>query len=169
MLEVACRRTLVLLGAEERGRGLGGHGGGTGRLGRRDDDKPVTLGLPGKVDDGVLDGVDDLDGDTLLLDTEDFQRRGLGLLGLGVAVDLDAKVRGLGLPVELDVRDVEEVEGTDNLLGGDAHETDLGRVASDFRGPVAEELLVLLDTLAAGGCGGPVKVHDTINLDRGLV
>jgi hypothetical protein len=71
--------------------------------------------------------------------------------------------------VQLDIGNVEQVTGTDNLLGGHAHHTDTCGVAADFGGPEAEQLLVLLDTLAGDGGRRPFEVHDTLNLDRGLV
>lgn len=169
MLEVADRIALALLGTEEGDGCLGRHGRRADRLRRRDDDKPVALGLPCKVNHGVLDRVDNLDGDALLLDAEDLQRGRLRLLGLGVPVDLDAEVRRFRLPVELGVRDAEEVQRPDNLLGRDAHQGDSGGVAADFRCPEAEELFVCLDAVSARGRRGPLKVHDTLDLDRRLV
>lgn len=169
MLEVTGVGTLGLLRAEKGDCRLGGDSCGTDRLGCGNDGETVTLGLPGKVDDGVLDGVDNLDRDTLLLDAEDLEGRGLRLLGLGVTVDLDAEVGALGLPVELSITDTEEVQATDNLLGGDAHEADLGGVAANFGCPEAEELLVRLDSIALDRGGRPVKVHHAVNLDGGLV
>jgi hypothetical protein len=167
--EVTGGTTLELLRGEEGNSGLGGNGGLDDNLAGCDEHEAVALGFPGKVDNGILDGVDDLDGDTLLTNTEDLEVGGKRLLRLGVAVDLDANVGGLGLPVQLAVGDVEEVTGTDNLLGGDGHQTDLCGVAAELRSPVAEELLVSLDTLALGCSGGPLEVGNTLNLDGGLV
>lgn len=110
VLEVSNSVALGLLGAEESNRRLGGNGGSTDRLGGGDDNEPVALGLPGKVYYGILDGVDNLHGDTLLLDTENLESGGLGLLGLGVTVDLDAKVGTLGLPVKLGIGNAEQVQ-----------------------------------------------------------
>lgn len=86
-----------------------------------------------------------------------------------MTVDLDAQEGAVALPVQLGVRDVEQVTGTDNLLAGHAHQTDLGRVAADFRSPVAEELLVVLDALTVRRGGAPLKVLNLLNLDRDLV
>jgi hypothetical protein len=92
MLEVADGVALDLLGAEEGNCCLGRHSGGSHWLGCSDDDKPITFGLPGKVNNGVLDRVDHLDGDALLPDAENLERSSHRLLGLGVPVDLDADV-----------------------------------------------------------------------------
>lgn len=92
VLEVTNSVPFGLFGAEEGNRRLGGNSGGANGLSRRDGDESVTLGLPRKVDDCVLDGVDNLDGDTLLLDAENLQSGGLGLLGLGMPVNLNAEV-----------------------------------------------------------------------------
>lgn len=116
MLEVAHVLTLGLLGTEEGNGSLGRDGSDTHGLGCGDDGEAVALRLPGKVNDGVLDGVDNFNGDTLFLDAEDLKSGGLRLLGLGVSVDLDTEVGGLGLPVELGVADTEEVEGSDDLF-----------------------------------------------------
>jgi hypothetical protein len=70
--------------------------------------------------------------------------------------------------VQLDIGNVEQVTGTDNLLGGHAHHADTGGVAADFGGPEAEQLLVLLDTFAGDGGRRPLEVHNTLNLDGGL-
>lgn len=77
VLEVACELTLGLLRAEESDGSLGSNGGRTRGLGGGDDGKSISLGLPGKVNDCVLDGVNDFHGNTLLLDAENLQRRGL--------------------------------------------------------------------------------------------
>lgn len=166
-LEVAGRDTL-LFGGEERDGGLGENGGAAGGLAGGDGDETSSVGLPSKVDDGILETVDDFDGDTLLAHTENLQVGGHGLLGLGVTVNLDTDVGTLRLPVQLDVRHVEEVTRTDDLLRGNAHQGDTGRVAADFGSPEAEQLFVLLDTLADNGGGGPLEVHNTINLDGSL-
>lgn len=86
-----------------------------------------------------------------------------------MTIDLDADVGGFGLPVQLGIADTEKVQATDDLLGGDAHQADLGGVAADFRRPEAEQLLVRLDTLTLNGGGGPVEVNNTFNLDASLV
>ena len=169
VLEVADRVALGLLGAEEGNGCLGCHSRGADGLGCGDDDEAVALGLPGKVDDSILDSVNHLDRHTLLLDAEDLERGRLRLLGLGVPVDLDADVRAVRLPVQLGVRDAEEVEGPHDLLGRDTHQADPGGVAADLGGPEAEELLIRLDAVAAHGGGRPLKVHDAVNLDGRLV
>lgn len=99
MPEVANNRALRLFRTEESNRGLGRNGSRTNGFCRRYNDKAVSLGFPGKVDDGVLDGVDYLYGYTLLLYAEDLEGSSLGLLGLGMPIDLDSKVRGVGLPM----------------------------------------------------------------------
>jgi hypothetical protein len=167
--EVTGGTALELLRGEEGNSGLGGNGSLDDNLAGCDEHEAVALGFPGKVDNGILDGVDNLDGDALLTNAEDLQVGGKRLLGLGVAVDLDADVGGLGLPVQLAVGDVEEVTGTDDLLGGDGHQTNLGGVAAELGSPVAEELLVRLDALTLGCSGGPLEVDDTLNLDGRLV
>lgn len=116
MLEVAHVLALGLLGAEEGNGSLGRDGGDADRLGCGDDGEAVTLGLPSKVNDSVLDGVDNLNRHTLLLHAEDLKSGGLRLLGLGVSVDLDTQVGGLRLPVKLGIADTEEVEGSDHLF-----------------------------------------------------
>ena len=168
-LEVANTVTLDLLGAEEANGSLGCNSGTRCDLAGSDKNETVTLGLPGEVDDGFLDAVDDLDGDALLSDAENLEVGGKTLLALAVPVDLDADEVGVRLPVELGVGDIEEVPGTDDLLGGNGHETDLSGVAAHFGGPVAEELLVGLDIGPLGGCGRPLEVHDSFDLDAGLV
>ena len=167
--EVAHAGALDLLRAEEGYRRLGGHGGGHDDLGRGDEHEAVPLGLPGEVDDGVLDRIDDLDGHALFPDAEDFEVGRERLFGLGVPVHLDADVGALGLPVELGVGDVEEVPRADDFLGRDAHEADFRRVAADLGGPEAEELLVRLDRVALRARGGPLEVHDAVDLDGRLV
>jgi hypothetical protein len=84
-----------------------------------------------------------------------------------VTVDLDTDVDTLGLPVQLDVGNIEQVTGTDNLLGRHAHHGDTSGVAANLGGPEAEQLLVLLDTLAGDSGGRPLKVVHTLNLHRG--
>lgn len=116
MLEVAGVGSLGLLWAKEGHGCLGGHCGGSNRLCGADDGETVTLGLPCKVDDCILDSVNNLYGDTLLLDAENLESSGLGLLGLGVTVDLDTEIRGIRLPVELSVANAEQVETSHNLL-----------------------------------------------------
>lgn len=86
-----------------------------------------------------------------------------------MTVNLNAEVVRVGLPVELGIRDAEEVERSDDLLGRDAHQADLGGVAAHFGGPETEKLLVGLDTLTVRGSRRPLKVHHTVNLDGGLV
>lgn len=81
MLKAARDRSLGLLGAEESDGGLGRHSGNANGLGGSDDGETVALGLPCKVDDCILDGVDNLDWNALLLDAEDFESRCLRLLG----------------------------------------------------------------------------------------
>lgn len=82
-----------------------------------------------------------------------------------MTVDLDTEIGGVALPVELCVGNVEQVTGTDDLLGGNAHDTDLCGVATHLRGPVTEELLVGLDTLAVGSSGAPFEVLNLLDLD----
>lgn len=72
-LEVSDLVALCLLWAEEGDRGLGRHGGTDGHLTGGDENETVTLRLPGEVDDGVLDGINNLNGDTLFSDTEDLE------------------------------------------------------------------------------------------------
>ena len=169
MLEVASKLPLGFFRAEKGNGRFGGHSRDADGLCRCDDGESVTLRLPSKVNDGVLDGVHDLHGYALLLDAENLQRRRLRLLGLGVTVDLDAKVGSIRLPVKLGVANAEKVQGTDNLLGRHAHQTDLGGVAANFGRPEAEQLLVRLDTFTLGSGGSPVKVHNAVNLDASLV
>lgn len=64
---------LGLFWGKERDGCLGQHAGAGDSLACCDDDVAVAFGLPGKVDDRVLETVDDLDGDTLFFDTEDFE------------------------------------------------------------------------------------------------
>lgn len=161
--------SLGLLWAVERNRGLWWDSGGDDWLGGGDGDESVTLWLPGEVDDGILDVLDNLDWNSLLLDAENLEGGGEGLLGLGVTVDLDTQVGSLGLPVHAGISDREKVEGSDNLLRWDGHESDLGWVGADFWSPVAEELLVRLDTVTLDSCWGPVEVDDTIDLDGSLL
>jgi hypothetical protein len=52
--EISGRAALELLGSEERHCSLGAHGGALYGFASGDEDKAVALGLPGKVDDGVL-------------------------------------------------------------------------------------------------------------------
>jgi hypothetical protein len=92
--EIARRTALELFGSEERHCSLGAHGGALNGFASGDEDEAVALGLPGKVDDGVLDGIDDFDGHALFADTEDFEIGGEGLFRLGVTVDLDTDIGG---------------------------------------------------------------------------
>ena len=86
-----------------------------------------------------------------------------------MTVDLDTEVGAVALPVKLCVGNIEQVTGTDDLLGGNAHDTDLCRVATHLRGPVTEELLVGLDTLTVRSSGAPLEVLDLLDLDGDLV
>jgi hypothetical protein len=151
-LEVAGGAAL-LLGGKERNRSLRGNGSAGRVLASVDQNETRTVGLPSKVDDGVLEAVDNLHGNTLLAHSENLQVGSQRLLGLGVAVDLDTDVVTLRLPVQLDIRNVEQVTGTDDLLGRHAHHGDTSGVAADFGSPEAEQLLVLLDTLTGDGGG----------------
>jgi hypothetical protein len=168
-LEVTNAVTLDLLGTEEADGSLGWLSRALRDFACGDENETVALGLPSEVDNCVFDTVDDLNGDTLLANAEDFEVGGHALLALAVPVDLDAEEVGVGLPVKLGVGDVEQVPGTDDLLGGDSHKTDLGRVAAHLRSPVAEQLLVGLDVGSLGVGGAPLEVHDAFNLDAGLV
>lgn len=161
--------SLGLLWAVERDRGLWWDSGGNNWFGGRDGDESVTLWLPSEVDDGILDVLDNLDWDSLLLDAENLKGRGEGLLGLRVTVDLDTQIGSLGLPVHAGISDREEVKSSNDFLRWDGHESDLGWVRADFWSPVAEELLVGLDTITLDSCWGPVEVDNTVNLDRGLL
>lgn len=67
------------------------------------------------------------------------------------------------------IGNTEEVERSDDLLGGNAHETDSGGVAANLGGPEAEKLLILLHTFSLHGRGRPVKVHHAVKLHGGLV
>lgn len=158
----------LLFRCEERDSGLGRNGSTSNGFSGGNGDESVTVGFPGEVDHGILETVDNLDRNTLLAHAENFEVGGERLLGLGVTVDLDTNVGTLGLPVQLDIGNVEEVTSTDNLLGRDAHHTDSGGAAAHFRRPEAQQLFVLLDTLALGRRGGPLKVHHTINLNGRL-
>ncbi|KAI6750781.1 hypothetical protein HG530_014231 [Fusarium avenaceum] len=102
--------------AEERDSSLGGNSSDAHRLGCGNNGEPVTLGLPSEVDDGILDGIDNFNRNTLLLDAENLKCGGLRLLGLGVTVDLNTNVGGVGLPVKLSIANTEEVQGSDDLF-----------------------------------------------------
>lgn len=138
MLEVTNGITLGLFGAEERNGGLGRDGGSSWGFWRSDNNKAVSLGLPGKVNNSVLDRVDNFDRNALLLYTENLEGSSLRFLRFGVSVDLDANVGRIRLPVELGIRDAEQIQRPDDLLRGNAHQADLGGVAANFRGPVAK-------------------------------
>lgn len=82
----------LLLCSEELDTGLGGSGR-TGRvLTGGDSDEAGSIGLPGEVNNGVLQVVNNLNGNTLLLDAENLQVGSHRLLRLGVTVDLDTDV-----------------------------------------------------------------------------
>ena len=169
VLEVADHRAFGLFRAEESSRGLGGNSRGSDRLRGGDDSEAIALRLPSKVDDGILDCVNNLDRNTLLLDTEDLQSRRLGLLGLRVTVNLHTEIRRIRLPVQLRVADTEEIQGADNLLGRYAHQANLCRVAADLGCPETDELLVRLDAITLGRRWSPVEVHHALDLDAGFV
>ena len=76
-----------------------------------------------------------------------------------MAIDFDADVGGLGLPVEFCVGDIEEVTGADDFFGGDGHEADFGGVGFNLGGPEAEELFVGFDAFAGWGCWRPFEVY----------
>ena len=82
VLEVAHAGAFDLFGAEEGYGGLGRHGGGHDDLGRGDEDEAVALWLPGEIDDGVFDRVDDFDRDALFAHAEDFEVGRERLFGL---------------------------------------------------------------------------------------
>lgn len=71
--------------------------------------------------------------------------------------------------MQFDIRHIEQVTGTDDLLGRNTHHGDTGRVAANLGSPEAEQLLVLLDTIAGDGSRRPLKVVNTLDLDRCLV
>lgn len=167
--EVTRRTTLELLGSEERDGSLGTNGSVWNDFASGDEHKAVALWFPGKVDDCFFDGINNLDRDALLANTEDLEVGGERLLGLGVAVDLDTNVGSFGLPVQLGIRDVEEISGADNFLCWDRHQTDLGRIAAELRSPVAEKLLICLHAVSFRCSRSPLKIHDTLDLDGGFV
>lgn len=164
----AAQDVALLLGGKERHGSLGGHRSTAGSLTSGDDDETVSIGFPGKVNHGVLETVDNLDGHPLLAHPEDFEVGGQRLLGLGVTVDLDTDVGALGLPVQLDIGDVEQIPGSHDFLGRNAHHSHTRGVAAHFRGPEAQQLLVLLHPFALGRRRRPFKVHDSFDLDRRL-
>jgi len=168
-LEVTNAVALDLLGTEEADGSLGWLSGTLGNLASGDQNETVALGFPSEVDNCVFDAVDDLNGHTLLTNAEDFEVGGQALLALAVPVNLDANKVCVGLPVELGIGNVEQVPGTDDLLAGNGHETDLGRVAAQLGSPVAEQLLVGLDIGSLRVRGSPLEVDNTLNLDAGLV
>lgn len=71
--------------------------------------------------------------------------------------------------MELRVGNIEQIPCPNDFLGGDAHQTDLGRGTAKFGCPVAEKLLISLDALTLRSRRSPLKVHDTLNLNRSLV
>lgn len=81
-----------------------------------------------------------------------------------MAVDLNADIGTLRLPVKFDIGHVEQVTSADDLLGRNTHHGDTSGVATNFGSPETEELLVLLDTLAGNGGGGPLEIVDTFDL-----
>ena len=164
-LEVTNLVALCLFRAEEGDGSLGGYSSANRHLTCGDENETVTLGLPGEVDDGVLDGIDDLNGHTLFSNTENLEVGGHRLLALAVTVDLDTQVGAVALPVKLGIGNVEQITSTDDLLRGNAHDTDLCGVATHLGGPVTEELLVGLDTLTVGSSGAPLEVLDLLDLD----
>lgn len=169
VFEVADAGAFYLFGAEEGDGRLGRDGGRHDDFGGGDEDEAVALWLPGEVDDGVFDRVDDLDRHALFPHAEDFEVRRERFLRFGVPIDLDADVGPLRLPVEFCVGDVEEVARADDFFGGDAHEADFGGVAAYLGRPEAEELLVGLDRVALREGGGPFEVHDAFDLDGRFV
>jgi hypothetical protein len=71
-----------------------------GRVVARNQSKAVAFRLPSKGGDSVFD-LNDLDGDGLFSDSEDFEVAVSGLLRLGETVNLDAEVVAVVLPMEL--------------------------------------------------------------------
>ena len=167
--EIADRIALALLRAEERHGGLGRHGRASGHFAGGDEDEAVPARLPGEVYHGVVDVVDDFDGDAFFADAEDFEVCGEGFFALAVAVDFDADEGGFALPVQFGVRDVEEVPCSDDFFAGDAHEADFGGIASHFGGPVAEELLVFFSVVALWCSRRPFEVHHPFHFDALLI
>jgi hypothetical protein len=55
-----------------------------------------------------------------------------------VAVDFDADEGTLTLPVEFRICDVEEIACSNDILAGDGHQTNAGRLRADLGGPVAK-------------------------------
>jgi len=135
--KVADHRSLGLFRAVERDLRLGGHRCRYRRLRRRDENEPVALGLPGKVDDRILDRGHHLQRHTFFLEAENLQRCLEKLLVAVVAVNLDAQVRRLRLPVKLGIRHIENRLHTNNFLGRDAHDREFGRIAAAVGRPVA--------------------------------
>lgn len=156
---------LQLLGCVKVDIRLGGNSSANNGLISSDENEAVSLGLPRKVDNNLLE-LNNLDGNVLLGNAEELERGVVGLLGLGVTVNLDTEVLALVLPVQLAVRDVDQVAGPHNLLAGDAHKTGSGGLVVHLGGPVTEELLGLGPALGGHGNGRlPLKVDDTLNLD----
>lgn len=82
----------LLLRSEERDGSLREDGSTSGCLAVGDNDESGSIGLPGKVNHGILKTVNNLNGNTLLANAEDLQVSGHRLLRLGVTVDLDTDV-----------------------------------------------------------------------------
>lgn len=94
-LEVADSVALGLLGTEEGDGGLWWYGSTSGDLAGSDQDEAVALGLPSKVDNGVLDGINNLNRHALFPDAENLEVGSQRLLRLGVTIDLDAEEVGV--------------------------------------------------------------------------
>lgn len=90
-LEVTGRNTL-LLGSEEGNSRLRGSASTAGSLTVRDENETSSIRLPGEVDHGILETVNNLDRNTLLANAENLQVGGHGLLGLGVTIHLHTDV-----------------------------------------------------------------------------
>ncbi|KAH3688596.1 hypothetical protein WICPIJ_000440 [Wickerhamomyces pijperi] len=100
-------------------------------------DESVTVGFPLEVDNSVLQ-FDLFNWNVPFVQLEEFQVGEEGLTRLSVTVNLHGQVLGFILPVELHIRDLEQVDGSEHSLTWNLHQGDLSSLVRCFRGPVGQ-------------------------------
>ena len=122
--------------------------------------------------------LNDFDRVVLLPNPEDFEVAEDRLLGLSVTVNLDTQEVALVLPVELTLRDVEQVLLPEDIPAREVDDRDTRRLVRDLGCPVRQHVLLgLLARLLRLLCvlpvlvavWAPLEVRDALNLDGLLV
>lgn len=114
-LEVTDCSALLLRGKERHG-GLGCDSSTSDSLAGCDENEPIAIGLPSEIDHSILKTVNNLNRNTLLAYPENLEVGGRRLLRFRVSIHLHADIQTLGLPVKLDVGNIEQITCSYNFL-----------------------------------------------------